>query len=73
MSAGTDNGATFNSGVTPYDNEQYWFYTDGYNHTIVFNYKKNGPDFTYLPMYYPSSNTLIRGAKTDLPIRDGDA
>lgn len=73
LSSGTDNSTTFHSGVTPYVNEQYWFYTDGYNHTIVFNYKKNGQDFTYLPMYYSSSNTLIRGVKTDLPIRDGDA
>ena len=73
LSSGTDNGTTFRSGVTPYDNEEYWFYTDGNNHKIVFNFKKNGTTFTYLPMYYPSSKTLIRGVKTNLPIRDGDA
>ena len=73
LSSGKDNNYTFHSGVKPYDKEQYWFYTNGYDHKIVFNYKQNGQDFTYLPMYYPSSNTLIRGVKTDLPIRDGDA
>lgn len=63
LSAGTDNGHSFRSEVTPYDNEEYWFYTDGYDHRIVFNFKKNGQSFTYLPMYYPSSGILIRGVK----------
>lgn len=72
LSSGTDNGSTFHSGPSPYDDQEYWFYTNGGDHTIVFNYKKNG-DFTYLPMYYPSNGMLIRGVNVKQLIRDGDA